>query len=132
VYRFTREMVAFRKRHKVLRTQEFYTPRDILWFNPAGRPPKWGDAGRTLGCVIHPQPSPEASQSQALCVLFNAESFEVRFKVPLPPGGERWHVAVDTAKLSPYDIRESGQEEPPTRPDAFRLQPRSMVILIAK
>ncbi len=132
VFRFVREMLAFRKRHPVLRTQEFYAPEDILWFNPGGRPPDWGKAGRTLGCMIRPPSMPEAFQNQALCILFNAETFEVRFKLPSPSGGERWHVAVDTARPSPYDIREAGQEEPLAQPDRYRMASRSMVILVSK
>jgi glycogen operon protein len=132
LFRFTREMLAFRKRHQVLRTQEFYAPQDILWFSPGGRPPDWGEARRTLGCIIRPQCSLEGAQSPALCVLFNAEIVEVRFKLPWPPGGERWHVAVDTAKPSPDDISEPGHEQLPARPDAYRMSPRSMVVLISK
>jgi isoamylase len=132
VFRFVREMIGFRKRHRVLRTQEFYTPQDILWFNPGGRPFNWDKAGRTLGCMIRPQQAPEASQGQALCLLFNAETGEVGFKLPSPSGGERWQVAVDTARPSPYDIREAGREELLIRPDSYRMQPRSMVILVSK
>ena len=131
-FRFTREMLAFRKRHGVLRTQEFYTDQDIAWFGPGGKPPKWSNEERTLGCMINVQLSQEGVQSQALCILFNAESGEVRFKLLQPPGGERWHIAVDTARPSPYDIGEAGQEELLIRPDSYRMQPRSMVILIAK
>jgi isoamylase len=132
VFRFLREMIAFRKRHRVLRTQEFYTHQDILWFNPGGRPPNWGNAGRTLGCMIRPQRFPEPVRNQALGILFNAESHEVRFRLPSPSGGEHWHVAADTARPSPYDISEAGREETLIRPDSYRLQSRSMVILISK
>jgi isoamylase len=132
LFRFTREMLAFRKRHKVLRSQDFYAPQDILWFNPGAKPPDWSAAGLTLGCMIRPQQSSDGAQSQALCVLFNAETVEVRFKLPSPPGGERWHVAVETAKPSPYDICEAGQEEPLAQSDRYRMAARSMVILISK
>jgi glycogen operon protein len=133
VFRFVREMLAFRKRHPVLRTQEFYAPEDILWFSPGGRTPDWGEARRrTLGCIIRPQRSLDGAQSRALCILFNAEAVEARFELPSPPGGERWHVAVDTARPSPHDIREAGQEDLPARPDSYRMPPRSMVILISK
>ena len=132
VFRFLREMIAFRKRHRVLRTQEFYTSQDILWFSPGGRPPHWRKAGRTLGWLIRPQQFPEASQSQALCALFNAEISEVTFKLPSPSGGERWHLAVDTARPSPHDIHEAGREESLIWPDSYRMQPRSMVILISR
>jgi len=132
LFRFTREMLAFRTRHQVLRAQDFYAPQDILWFSPGGRPPDWSGAGLTLGCMIRPQRSLGGTESQALCVLFNAETGEVRFKLPSPPGGEHWHVAVDTAKPSPDDIREAGREEPLAQPDRCRMVAKSMVVLISK
>jgi isoamylase len=126
-------MIAFRKRHRVLRTEDFYRDQDIVWFSPTGKSPVWGDNSRTLGCMIHPQPaSAEMENNQALSVLFNADSLEVKFRLPAPPGGKRWHVAVDTARPSPHDLRPAGQEELLVRPDSYRMQPRSMVILIAK
>ena len=132
LFRFTREMLAFRTRHQVLRAQDFYAPQDILWFSPGGRPPDWSGAGLTLGCMIRPQRSLGGTESLALCVLFNAETGEVRFKLPSPPGGEHWHVAVDTAKPSPDDIREAGREEPLAQPDRCRMVAKSMVVLISK
>jgi isoamylase len=132
LYRFCREMIALRKRHKVLRIQEFYAAQDILWFNSSGKPHRWGDTGRALGCLINPEQAREPVYGQALCLLFNSESFEVRFRLPLPPGGKRWHVAVDTARPSPYDICEAGREELLVQPHAYGMQARSLVILMAK
>jgi isoamylase len=132
LFRFTREMIVFRRRNRVLRTQEFYADQDISWFALSGKSPKWGNEERTLGCMIHSQRYSEDPPGQALCILFNAETFEVRFKLPHSPRGQQWRIVVDTARPSPYDIREAGQEELLIQPDSYRMQPRSMVILIAK
>jgi glycogen operon protein len=132
IFRFTREMIVFRKRNRVLRTQDFYTDRDISWFASSGKSPQWSHQERTLGCMIHAHRHSVGPLGQALCFLFNAETFKVRFKLPRPPSGEQWHSVVDTARPSPYDIREAGQEELLMPPDSYRVQPKSMVILIAK
>ncbi|HQN18775.1 MAG TPA: alpha-amylase family glycosyl hydrolase, partial [Syntrophobacteraceae bacterium] len=132
LFRFTREMIAFRMRHRVLRTQEFYTDREVLWFDPSGGRPQWGEADRTLGCLVRAQRSPKRPPGQALCLLFNAESVEVGFRMPRLPGGRRWHVAVDTARPAPCDIYPAGREEVLERPGAYRVQARSMVVLVGK
>jgi len=126
-------MIAFRKRHRVLRTEDFYRDRDIIWFGPSGRTPDWGDHSRTLGCMIHPLPTSEDMENnRPLGLLFNADTSEAKFKLPAPEGGLRWHVIVDTARPSPRDFRPAGEEELLMRPDSYRMKPRSMVILIAK
>jgi len=126
-------MIAFRRRHRVLRTEDFYQDQDIFWFGPAGNAPNWGDGSRTQGCIIRPQPSPPAAgqESVALGVLFNADVSETKFRLPVPPGNKGWYMAVDTAKPSPRDICSAGQEELLGRQDSYRMQPRSMVILIS-
>ena len=65
VFRFTREMIALRKRHELLRQERFYTAAYIHWFDPRGEPPQWNGPGRTLGCVVNAQDRAEP----ALCLL---------------------------------------------------------------
>jgi len=132
LFRFTREMLAFRRRHRVLRTEDFYREGDILWFGPTGRAPTWDDGARSLGCIIQPSAAPPTVvEAAALGLLFNADEQEVRFRLPAPPGNRRWLLAVDTAKPSPHDIRAEGEESALERPDSYRMQPRSLVILVA-
>ncbi len=132
LFRFTREMLAFRRRHRVLRTEDFYREGDILWFGPTGRAPTWDDGARSLGCIIQPSTAPPTGREPAaLGLLFNADGQEVKFRLPTPPGTRRWLLAVDTAKPSPHDIRAEGEESALDRPDSYRMQPRSMVILVA-
>ncbi len=132
LFRFTREMLAFRRRHPVLRMEDFYEEGDILWFGPTGRAPTWDDGTRSLGCIIQPSAAPPTVQEPAaLGLLFNADGQEVRFRLPAPPGNRRWLLAVDTAKPSPHDIRAEGEESALERPDSYRMQPRSLVILVA-
>ena len=132
LFRFTREMLAFRRRHPVLRMEDFYEEGDILWFGATGRAPTWDDGTRSLGCIIQPSAAPPTVQEPAaLGLLFNADGQEVRFRLPAPPGNRRWLLAVDTAKPSPHDIRAEGEESALERPDSYRMQPRSLVILVA-
>jgi isoamylase len=85
LFRFTREIISFRKRHKVLRTEQFYTDRDIRWFNYDGGNLDWGTSSRTLGCLIYPGKDQGTVPGHAICLLFNAEVFETEFKLPPAP-----------------------------------------------
>lgn len=131
IYRFTKMIIAFRKRHKLLRAEKFYTEKEISWVGPNAEPPVWEGAGRILGCIIHARDRQRECPDKELCILFSAENKEVDFKLPNPPAGELWHVAVNTANASPDDICEEGNEPLPANQDRFRLKAGSMVILIA-
>ncbi|MFZ2101635.1 MAG: hypothetical protein WAU86_13820 [Oricola sp.] len=54
VYRFVRELIAFRKRNPVLSADAFYTDSDLHWFAPSGRPPDWHGPTHLLGCIMRP------------------------------------------------------------------------------
>jgi isoamylase len=131
VFRFTREMIAFRRRHKVLSVGKFYSQEEILWFDADGATPDWDGSRSTLGCVIFPDKEQKHGSTSALCLLFNAEKREIEFMLPPAPGGRLWRIAVDTFMPSPYDIREPGNETLPQSQDKYLLESRSMVILLA-
>lgn len=130
LFRFTREIISFRKRHKVLRTEQFYTDRDIRWFNYDGGNPDWGTSSRTLGCLIYPGKDQGTIPGHAICLLFNAEVFETEFKLPPAPEDGCWYLAVDTGKSSPEDIWEAGKEKLLDKQEWHRLKPRSMIVLV--
>ena len=106
VFRFTREMIALRKRYEALRREAFFTSADIRWFSPGGDTPRWDGPDRALGCTINASHSAEP----ALCLLFNAAPEKVEFVLPPPSGGHLWRVAVDTARASSQDISAPGHE----------------------
>ncbi|VAX31528.1 Limit dextrin alpha-1,6-maltotetraose-hydrolase, partial [hydrothermal vent metagenome] len=123
IYRFAGEMIAFRKEHKVLSREKFYTDRDILWFSPDGGNPDWGYSGRSFGCIIL------ADKEEYICLLFNADFVEKRFVVPPAPGTREWHVTVDTSRETPDDIHEPGKEAVTVK-EGYILPERSLAILV--
>src|SRR5580693_2126546 len=53
IHRFTRGMIAFRRTHPVLRTENFYTDSEIKWFAPNGGTPGWADPRqKSFACLI--------------------------------------------------------------------------------
>ena len=126
LFRFTREMIALRKRQTALRQERFYTDADIQWFNPAGGVPRWDGPQCALGCMIHPSKGTEPT----LCLLFNAEPAAMAFTLP-PPPQQPWRIAVDTAQPPPRDIHAPGDEPPLAVPGHYRLENRAMAILLS-
>lgn len=127
IYRFTRGMIAFRRAHPMLSTEQFYTDAEIHWFGPHGNLPHWGDPKeKQLACLIH------ESEHQALYVMFNASAEAVAFHVPPPPYGARWHLAVDTSHDAPHDVFGAGDEPLSDQSQAYPLSARTSVILVAR
>jgi isoamylase len=90
--RFTRQILAFRRAHAVLRREAFYTERDIQWFDASGRSPDWLDPGqRRLACFVHGDGEPD------LYLMFNADTAPADFVLPQLPNLGRWQLAIDTA-----------------------------------
>lgn len=127
IFRFTREMIAFRKRHGALRRERFYTDADIHWFDAAGRPPQWSGSDRRLGCMVDGAGPAEST----LCLLFNADAEPTEFVVPPLPAGSPWLIAVDTAQAPPQDVSALGHEPLAMEQSRHRLTDHSLVILIS-
>ncbi len=126
VYYFTREMIAFRKQHKVLTKEKFYTQEDILWFNYDGGNPCWSCFSRSFGCIIFA----DDRKGKNICLLFNSDVTEKHFTIPPDPHGGVWYVVVDTSKEAPDDIHEAGKEVAVTQ-NSYMLSERSLVILVS-
>jgi isoamylase len=132
--RFTREMIALRRRHASLTRNHFYTGevvpgrglRDITWHGARLNQPNWGDAGaRVLAFTIAGFELDEPDLHAVLNMSDDA------IQVDLPRVfGRRWHLAVDTAENSPGDvIAPTGQTTLAT--PIYRVAARSVVVMEA-
>ena len=126
IYHFTRGMIAFRRAHPMLSTEQFYTDAEIQWFSLHGNLPHWSDPKeKQLACLIH------ESKHEALYLMFNASAEAVAFHVPPLPHGIRWHLAVDTSHDATHDVFGAGEEPLVDHSQAYPLSPRSSAILVA-
>ena len=133
--RYTRELIALRRRHPSLTANRFFTGAvvagrnlpDIAWHGIQLNEPLWHDYQcRVLACTIAGQEEDEAD----LHVIMNMS--EQMLDAPLPfIQGRKWHIALDTALDSPQDI---------SVPDVqiyyagacYFSQPRSIAVLEAR
>lgn len=130
--RFTRELIALRRRHRSLRRKTFLTGRatrgaalpDITWHGERlGEPPWFDPNARHLAFTlagVDPDEPP-------LHVILNMWWEHRAFQLPALPRGE-WRCAVNTALVSPRDIAPPGQQEIFSA-EHFVAAPRSVVVL---
>jgi len=127
VYRFTRGMIAFRRYHPILSTEQFYMDTGIQWFGPQGGLPRWTDPKeKQVACLIH------EDEQAALCLMFNAGTTAVDFCLPSVPPGERWFLAVDTSHEAPQDLFAAGEEPLWEDHQTYRMGPHSSAILLVR
>ncbi|MDR2072020.1 MAG: glycogen debranching enzyme, partial [Spirochaetaceae bacterium] len=142
LFRFVREIIAFRLRHHGFMRPEFYTGRDgsynaipdITWFDEDGNIVDWDKIGYCMAMRM------DGSKADILAdkddndffIMFNGGNKKIAFSVCDPLGSKGWFRAVDTALPSPEDILLPGTEKPLDIPDCYVVRERSMVILISK
>jgi glycogen operon protein len=122
--RFTRLMIALRKRHFALGREQFVTR--VSWHGTRVGEPDWTGQRRALAFQLHGGPG-----QPDLHVIFNAHWEWQRFQLPPSDGHWRWQRLVDTNLQSPDDIVEEADTVPLRPADTYLVAPRSTVILIA-
>jgi isoamylase len=113
IVRFTREVMACRKRYPTLVVEAFYSEDQLHWFAPGGNVPDWNDTTHALGYLVRPASTTLADGNpqggtvfvadSALCMLFNAGDWPVEFCLPSIPD-QAWHRVLDTSLPAPDDI----------------------------
>jgi glycogen operon protein len=142
LFRFVKEMIAFRRRHPGFMRPEFYTGRDgnynaipdISWFDENGYTPNWDKLNTCLALRM------DGSKADILAdqddndffIMFNAGEKQVLFSVCDALEGKIWVRAADTSLPAPQDILVPGREQALQHPDRYLVKARSMVLLISK
>jgi glycogen operon protein len=142
LYRFVKEIIAFRLRHPAFMRPEFYSGRDgnynaipdISWYDENGDAPDWDAVETCLAMRL------DGSKAETLAdtddndfyIMFNSGEKSVRFEICGPMEGKTWVRAVDTGLPSPEDILAPGAEQALFFPNRYSVAGRSMVILLSK
>ncbi len=119
--RFTRQMIAFRKAHPILRQKMFLHSRergldgleDLFWSRADGKPMQsgdWTDPKLSLVCVEMRTASGTphyAALEYAIFVAFNAGR-ETEVRLPEAPPGQVWSQQIDTARPDVHPGRVKG------------------------
>lgn len=129
--RFTREMIALRKRHPALRRQWFLRGSDVVWHGVVPNKPDFSAWSRSLALVLDGRRTGR-ELDRDIYMVFNAWIEPLHFRIPPSPQGRPWHRIVDTALASPLDI--VGLDEGPKVAvgATYAVAPFSTVVLIAE
>lgn len=134
--RFTREMIALRRRHPSLLANRFYDGRplpgrglsDVAWHGARLGELPWDDhEARVLRFTI----AGLSPGEEDLHVVLNASERALVADLPAIAGGRRWHVAVDTARPPPDDVLPRERQRPHPAP-SYAVDGRSVVVLEAR
>jgi glycogen operon protein len=122
--RFTKMMIALRKRRFALSREQFVNR--ITWHGSRIGDPDWTGQGRALAFQMHGwhgQPD--------FYVMFNAHWETQGFHIPPDDGQWRWRRLVDTNLPAPDDIVEEKDAVALRPADFYLVAPRSAVILVS-
>jgi glycogen operon protein len=141
LFRFARNMIAFRNNHPVLRSREHFRNRDcvgsgladITFHGTRAWQPDWSNGSRVLAAMLCGKHAKGGTvEDNTIYMAMNSCWLPLHFELPFPPRGKRWHVSVNTGMPSPEDIFEAGGEPEVEDQSGMMVGPRSVVILIAK
>lgn len=124
IFRFFREMIAFRRRHPSLSRSRFWR-EDITWYGTSGMPELSEDSRHIAWCL-----DGTSENDDDLYVMINGGEAPVEFRVEdgIP---EEWVVKVDTSAESPDDFI-SDSESLPLKSNLCRVIERSVVVLLRR
>jgi glycogen operon protein len=127
--RFVKGMIRFNREHRLFQEERFWMTEgspDVIWHGIHLYQPDWGDASHSLAFeLLYPE------QGEHLHIMLNAYWEPLTFELPSLPPEQRWRRVVNTALPSPDDICEPGKE-PPVAGREYRVEARSVVILLAR
>lgn len=122
VFRFFREMIAFRKGHPTLSRSRFWRD-DITWYGASG-PPDLSEESQQLAWYL----DGASENDDDLYVMINAGGNPVEFHVG-EGSYEQWMIAINTSAESPGDIFSESQTLPLGSEVCF-VPERSIVVLV--
>ena len=142
LFRFVKELIAFRLRHPAFLRPEFFTGKDgdynalpdITWFDEKGGSPDWARTDKRLAFRLDGSKADTFADrdDNNFYVLFNSDPEQCPFVLAPPSEGTRWFRAIDTALAAPCDIVAPGSEVPLAVQKEYLVRGRSLAVLLSK
>jgi glycogen operon protein len=134
LHRFVKQQIALRLGRELAAGEHGLTLSQILsqariqWHGVRLNQPDWGEASRSLACTLW-----SLSGRTVFHLMASAYWEPLPFELPTPTGGGQsgWRRLIDTAREAPEDVADIGQAAL-VEEDHYRVQPRSIVLLIGK
>jgi glycogen operon protein len=129
--RFTREMIALRRRHPALRRRTFLRAGDVVWHGIEANKPDFSATSRCLALVLDGRRTGR-EPDRDFYMAFNAWKGALSFRIPPAPQGKRWRRTVDTALASPLDIVGLNEGPVVAAGSTCTVAPFALVVLISE
>jgi glycogen operon protein len=138
---FTRRAIGFTRRYPVLQRRKFLLGRDldadglpdIRWQGSDGSGPAWDDPNeRTIAYRLASGRRDGRPGEDVLFFVLNADWNLRPVRLPDAPEGRRWHRIVDTSLDAPDDFLEEERAIPLAPEDHYLVNPRSVIVLLAR
>ena len=134
LFRFCRELIAFRKRHPALRHVRHVGSEtseselfEVTWHGTEPDEPDWSLGSRSLAMLVRLR---NETVEDVIYAAFNLFWDTLTFRLPAPPEGYCWAVAMDTSLPPPLDMAAPGNEHPLEANAAYPVASRTVVVLI--
>ena len=122
IFRFFKGMIAFRKAHPSLGRSRFWR-EDVSWYGVYGQV-DLGYRSHSLAFCLHGS----SQQDRDIYVMVNAFWENLNFHIQEGRASD-WIRVADTSMPSPYDLLESGREEP-LESQNYTVKARSIAVLL--
>lgn len=138
-FRFTRMLIAMRKRHPSLRRRTFFHGHgpagslepDVVWHGVMPFEPDFSSGSRTLAFCLNGDLTGR-EPDRDFYVACNAWRDAIEFRIPRAPTGRAWRRAIDTSLPSPLDILDLDQGPRVLPSTHYSVAEHSMVVLISE
>ena len=141
LFRFTKNLVAFRRAHPVLRNRWHLSNRDyvgsgypdISWHGTTAWQPDWSPSVHTLAFLLCGRHARGGTVlDNYIYVAMNMHWEGHTFELPAAPANMTWRAFANTGAESPQDIWEPGNEPVLTDQQHLYLRDRSVAILVGR
>lgn len=141
IFRYFKEMIAFRKSHPMLRQREHFTHTDrvksgypdISWHTTNAWQIDWGEHIRTLAVMLNGKHAPsDDGADDMIYVAMNMHWDNHVFQLPALPHRIKWRIFADTSRPSPYDICTPGRETILKDQNKLLVNARSVIVLVGR
>ncbi len=142
LFRYFKEMIAFRKSHPILRQREHFTHTDrvksgypdISWHTTNAWQTDWSEYVRTIAFMLNGKHAiyEHGVYDDMIYVAMNMHWDNHVFQLPALPQRTKWRVFADTSRPSPYDICSPGSETLLKDQNKIVVSARSVVVLVGR
>jgi len=141
LFRFVKNMIAFRHAHPVLRNPYYLQNRDyvgsgyadITWHGTQPWQADWSDSSKVIAFMLCGRHAHSGNfEDNYIYVAMNMHYEGLPFGLPQLPSGLQWHLFANTGMDSPDDIYTPGNELVLPNQWDFLVGDRSVVVLVGK